>query len=317
MYAGAGVGGHAGPADAADLMSTTRLSGFAARAAELAQARVPFVQATVVRALHPTSAHAGDTAFVHADGEIEGFIGGTCAETSVRLHALQVLVTGKPLLLRIEAGVPATTMEEGAVTVANPCLSGGSLEIVLEPRRPAPRLVVVGDTPIARALVALAEPLGLAVETGGDPASYAGAAAVVVASHGRSEEPALEAALRAGVPYVGLVASRVRAAAVLASLDAGGADRVRSPVGLDIGARTAAEIALSILAEMIATGTLAAAGSIQPAEPPASAVDPVCGMTVAMSDEVTQAVVEGIRHYFCCDGCRTAFLADPQRYAAS
>jgi len=175
----------------------------AARVSELEQARIPFVQATVVRALHPTSAHAGDTALVHADGQIEGFVGGTCAESSVRVHALQVLVTGEPLLLRIQAGAPETRLEEGAVTVANPCLSGGTVEIFLEPRRPAPRMLVVGDTPVAQALVALGQPLGLAVErasglpAGDDPG--AGVAAVVVASHGRGEEPALEAALRADV----------------------------------------------------------------------------------------------------------------------
>jgi len=291
-----------------------------ARAAELTQARIPFVHATVVRALHPTSAHAGDTALVHADGEVEGFVGGTCAEGSLRVHALRVLVSGSPLLLRIQAGAPATTVEEGAVTVANPCVSGGSLEIFLEPRRPAPRLVVVGSTPVAQALVALGEPLGVAVETGtGTPLSssaYDGVAAVVVASHGRDEEPALEAALRADVPYIGLVASRVRAGAVLASLDAPDTGRVHSPAGLDIGGRTAPEIALSILAELVASGALAAAPARLGDGPVAAAVDPVCGMTVAVSGEAPQAVVEGETHYFCCERCRTAFVADPERYAA-
>src|SRR5680860_1496776 len=117
----------------------------AARTAELVESRVPFVQATVVRAQHPTSAHAGDTALIFDDGRVEGFVGGTCAETSVRVHALDVLRTGEPVLLRILPGVSSTTREDGAVTVANPCLSGGTLELFLEPRSPAPRVVVVGD----------------------------------------------------------------------------------------------------------------------------------------------------------------------------
>ncbi len=287
------------------------------RAEELRSARVPFVKATVVRALHPTSAHAGDTALVHGDGVIEGFVGGTCAESSVRLHALEVLVSGEPLLLRISAGAPGTTADEGVVTVANPCLSGGSLEVFLEPVHPPARLLVVGTTPVAQALIALGEPLGFTVEAGPVIGDCEGAAAVVVASHGRGEEPALEAALRAGVAYVGLVASRLRATSVLASLDVEGTDRIHSPAGLNLGGRTAAEIALSILAEVVATRTTAAsvaAAEVAPA--PTSALDQVCGMTVAVSATVPQAEVDGVLRYFCCEPCRTAFVADPERYAA-
>lgn len=326
MHAGTCLGGHAGPADTTDLMGARSASGpglmagnLAARAAELSRAQVPFVQAIVVRALHPTSAHAGDTALVHADGEIEGFVGGTCAESSLRVHALEVLVTGEPMLLRIQAGAPETRVEEGAVTVANPCVSGGTLEIFLEPRRPAPRLVVVGTTPVAQALAALGEPLGLVVETrladddAENPHDYATAAAVVVASHGRREEPALEAALRAKVPYIGLVASRVRAAAVLASLDARDTSPVHSPAGLDIGGRSAAEIALSILAELVAERALATAPAPHVSS---TAIDPVCGMTVAVAGDVPQAVGGNATLYFCCVHCRTEYLADPERYAA-
>src|SRR5688500_19702698 len=113
-------------------------------AAELARTREPFVQATVVRAQKPTSAHAGDTALVRADGTIDGFVGGTCAESSVREYGLMTLSTNQPLLLRIVAGEVPGAAEEGAVTVGNPCLSGGPMEVFLEPRVPAPRLLVVG-----------------------------------------------------------------------------------------------------------------------------------------------------------------------------
>src|SRR3954470_8194180 len=95
----------------------------------LARARVPFVQATVVRAEKPTSAHAGDTALVRADGAIDGFVGGTCAEASVRACGLKVLPSNEPLLLRIVPDAVGGRAEQGAVTVANPCLSGGSVEI--------------------------------------------------------------------------------------------------------------------------------------------------------------------------------------------
>src|SRR5437764_13055713 len=97
----------------------------------LARARVPFVQATVVRAEKPTSAHAGDTALVRADGAIDGFVGGTCAEASVREYGLKVLSSNEPLLLRIVPAPDGSREEQGAVTVANPCLSGRPVEIFL------------------------------------------------------------------------------------------------------------------------------------------------------------------------------------------
>jgi xanthine dehydrogenase accessory factor len=286
-------------------------------AAELTRTREPFVQATVVRAQKPTSAHAGDTALVRADGSIDGFVGGTCAEASVREYGLMTLSTNQPLLLRIVPGEVAGESEEGAVTVANPCLSGGAVEIFLEPRVPAPRVLVVGDSPVAEALVDLGIPLGFAVElVGGENAQPASDdAALVVASHGRGEEPALTAALRLGVPYVGLIASRIRGAAVLASLEVTDEQRsrVHSPAGLDIGGRTAAEIALSVLAELVAERR--AAERHAPAAVPASAVDPVCGMTVAAVDSSPHVTIDGITTWFCCAGCRTAFVEDPARYA--
>jgi xanthine dehydrogenase accessory factor len=306
----------------------------AQRSAALVAAGVPHVRATVVRAEHPTSVHAGDAAVVHADGTIEGFVGGTCAESSVQVHARAALTSGEPLLLRILPGVEATTSEHGAVTVSNPCLSGGAVEIFLEPLAPPARLLVVGDTPIARALATFAEPLGFAVEAaaGPDATPRPGDAGLIVASHGRDEEAALGAALRAGVPYVALVASRRRGAGVLGALDVDPADRdrVSVPAGLDIGARTAPEIALSILAELIASrrdATVQVAEGVAPsaadavveggghdagvaAPQPGTAIDPVCGMTVLISESTVHAEVDGQTYWFCCTGCRDAFLAD-------
>jgi xanthine dehydrogenase accessory factor len=211
----------------------------------------PYVAVTVVRAQRPTSVRAGDSARVLGNGTIEGFVGGACAEESVRLHALRVLETGEPLLLRIVPGDAAGEAEEGAVVEANPCLSGGAVEVFLEPHLPAPKLNVAGETPVARALGELGRRLGFEL-AGGAPAGDE--AAVVVASHGRDEEQVLERALLDGVAYVGLVASRARGAAVVAGLDVPDElrQRVHTPAGLDIGARTPEEIALSILAEIVA-----------------------------------------------------------------
>lgn len=228
-------------------------SDLAGHAEALTVARQPFVQATVVRAQHPTSATPGDAALVLADGTIEGFVGGHCAEESVRLHALRAMEVGEPLLLRIEPeGGDGVDPADGAVTVHNPCLSGGALEIFLEPRLPAPRMVVVGDSPVAEALCDLGSRVGLEIERG--PAAAAGdELALVVASHGTAEEPALAAALTAGVPYVALVASPRRGEAVRAALEIPDELRaqLRTPAGLAIGARTPPEIALSILADVV------------------------------------------------------------------
>lgn len=298
-----------------------RSDAVAERAAALRAQRVPFVHARVVLAERPTSAKPGAEAVVFADGTIEGFVGGTCAESTVRAQSLALLDSGEPLLLRIcpEPEAP----QPGRLTVHNPCLSGGTLEIFLQPVIPAPLLVVVGETPIAAALAELAATLGYHVERR-DPGDGADvvpedAAAVVVASHGRDEEPVLTAALRAGTPYVGLVASHKRGDAVLLSLDIDAADRTRvhTPAGLDIGARTPEEVALSILAEVVSERRRPSGRPItldlEPAGP-ATAIDLVCGMSVAMADSSLHLDHEGTRYWFCGSGCLRAFAADPASY---
>lgn len=306
------------------------------RATQLRDQGVPFVRARVVLAERPTSAKAGDEAIIHADGSIEGFVGGTCAESTVRAQSLMLLDSKEPLLLRItpsELLARQAHTAQGTLTVHNPCLSGGTLEIFLDPVVPPPLVQVLGDGPIAAALARLAGELEYRVTTV-DREAIGGALAVVVASHGREEIDVLAAALDADVPYIGLVASRRRGAAVLAELAAARPDlartaagRVHSPAGLDIGARTAAEIALSILAEVVATrlhsaapadlspnpasdhtAELAAAGVAQTA---GIAIDPICGMTVAAVELSLHLDHDGERFYFCGPGCLREFSAKP------
>ena len=298
------------------------------RAADLRAERVPYVHATVVLAERPTSAKPGDEAIVFADGTIEGFVGGTCAESTVRAQGLALLDSGEPLLLRIS---PTPEVEQEApradrLTVHNPCLSGGTLEIFLEPVVPAPLLVVHGESPIAAALASLGDRLGYQVRAGAgaDPAE---AAAVVCASHGRDEEEVLEKALRSGVAYVGLVASRKRGEAVVGSLDVDEVARARvhTPAGLDIGARAAEEVALSILAEIVAERRRTSGRPVEErtaetpeaAEQTGTATDPVCGMTVATVETSLHLDHDGVRYWFCGTGCLRAFAADPGGYLAS
>ena len=279
------------------------------RAGVLQRDRVPYVHARVVLAERPTSARPGDEALVLADGTLEGFVGGTCAESTVRAQALALLDSGDTLLLRIAP--VEEDQQPGKLTVVNPCLSGGTLEIFLEPVLPAPMVVVHGDTPIARALIRIGDSLGYYVQGFGDT-DLSDAAAAVVASHGRDEERVLEAALSAGVPYIGLVASRKRGDAVLAALP-GDTGRVRTPAGLDIGARTPEEIALSILAEIVAARPRPSGRPLATESRPAStATDPVCGMTVVVTDTALHLDDDGVRHWFCGSGCLRAF-ADEHR----
>jgi xanthine dehydrogenase accessory factor len=285
------------------------------RADELTRTRVPFVQATVVRAQEPSSARPGDRAIILSDGSIEGFVGGQCAAGSVRTAALEALSSGESLLLRVlPDGNDAFPESPGASIVVNPCLSGGALEIYLEPLLPSPRLYVVGRSPTAEAIASLAPALGFVVDRSDSSTSPIGATAVVVSSHGGDEHGAVRAALDAGVAFVGVVCSRTRGRALLDELALSPADeaRVHVHVGLDIGARTAPEVALSILAELVRelrVGGLTTLGATD-SPPVTTAIDPVCGMTVTIGPDTPHAVVDGVDHWFCMPGCRERFLAD-------
>jgi xanthine dehydrogenase accessory factor len=308
MHAGARLGRDAGPPGAAAVIGDA----LTRRAQELAAEGAPFVVATVVRVRRPASVEPGNVGLVQADGTIEGFIGGVCAQHSVRLHALEAMESGTPLLLRVVAdGEPSR--EEGAVTVCNPCLSGGEIEIFLDPVLPAPRVLVAGDSPIVAALRRLGTEVGLDIVAAHDIKDgvltpSAGDLALVVAAHGNDEVATLRAGLEASVRYVGLVASRKRGAAVMDELRAEGVadellDRIDTPAGVDLGARTPAEIALSIVARIVEVRR----GGGQPRRAPVTAVDPVCGMTVVVGADTPAVESASGTVYFCCAGCRRKF----------
>ena len=332
-------------------------AGLSRRAEELAEQGRACVLATVVRAQHPTSVQAGNVALVLDDGTIQGFVGGVCAEHSVRVYSLKAIESGEAVLLRIlpdaEAGLEidaeadldadqiaamARVMpsEEGSVTVQNPCLSGGAIEVFLEPVLPAPRVVVVGDTPIAAAVRRIGAELGLDIVgfDGEGPGPSRGDLGLIVAAHGRDELHALRLGLQAELPYVGLVASPKRGAGVLGELRADGVaeellELIDVPAGIEIGAETPAEIALSILAKVIAVRRGEGVGESAserrapraPSRAPAAAapviaVDPICGMTVAAVPGTPSVELDGETIYFCCEGCKTKFVAEHEHAVA-
>jgi xanthine dehydrogenase accessory factor len=305
-----------------------------------------FAIATVVARRAPVSAHLGDRAIVFADGRMEGFVGGACAREIIRQQALESIAArhGRLVSIRPDASEPVEATAEHVV-VPMTCASEGAVDVYVEPFVRPRSLMVIGATPIAEALARLArgmdydvvrvvdarerrdvEPgsavLGATVVSLDDLASVVrdrtpdGA---VVVSQGHYDEQALGVLLKAGVPYVGLVASRTRGATVrslLAEEGVPGVAALRSPAGLDLGARTAPEVALSILAEILQTQTSQARE--QKAAPAAatSAVDPVCGMDVIVASARHAAEVDGVAYYFCCAKCRSQFLKDPQAYRA-
>jgi len=310
----------------------------------------PFAVATVVGRRAPVSAHLGDRAIVFADGRMEGFVGGACSREIIRSQALEAMRSrcGRLVSIRPDAAdAPAASGEH--VVVPMTCASEGAADIFVEPFVAPARLVIVGVTPIAAALARLARgmdydvfravdagerrdieqeaaALGIAVvslETLDDVLRERGEdQAVVVASQGHYDEEALETSLKHAPGYVGLVASRRRGAAVRGLVKESGAtgtEAVHNPAGLDLGARTPPEVALSILAEIVkvrlkpdapvVSGSSRTAGET-------TARDPVCGMDVDIASARQRAVVDGATYYFCCATCRAQFLKNPARYAA-
>lgn len=249
-------------------------------AASLTAEGEAFVVATVVRREAPSSAHLGDTAIITRDGRLRGFIGGSCTRSTVVTQALQVLAVNEARLISFRDEAPPRA--DDIVSVPMTCHSGGSVEIYLDPVFPAPRLLLLGSSPVNQALAGLGTAMGYAVHTlaTGDTAAPDGAEATertvtieqlraladrqegirlftLVATMGESDEDMLEAALGARPDYVGVIASRRRMEEIRATLSRRGTsdadiEAIDGPAGLDIGATRPEEIAISILAKIVA-----------------------------------------------------------------
>jgi xanthine dehydrogenase accessory factor len=320
------------------------------QASELARNGQSFALATVVWRQGPSSSQQGSRAIITASGEFYGWIGGACAQPTVIREARQVITDGEPRLLLL--GSPeqfGAAVPDGMAVVPISCQSEGALEVYIEPVLPTPHLVIVGRSPMAQTLADLARALGWRAELIADQDFSAADATersmVVVATQGHGDEEAVEQAVQAHPAYLGLVGSRKRGTAVLGYLAERGIpqeqlDRVKVPVGLDLGRTTHPEIAVAILAELVqlrASGALASAGGGGPAAGagagagagsaagrgsavramavPAEAVDPVCGMTVTAGPDGRPLEHDGETYYFCCTGCRSTFEKDPAAYA--
>jgi xanthine dehydrogenase accessory factor len=313
------------------------------RAAELKRAGEPFVLATVVWSKRPTSARPGAKAIITADGSLFGWVGGSCAQPSVVAESLRALQDGDSRLLRLDPEGLVQPERPGVRTAPMTCHSGGAIEVFLEPFLPPLQLAVYGESPVADALIRLGHVMGYrtialrpdALDTapaetdrtrdGLDliPDSAGQRTVAVVATMGMYDEDALRAAVSGGAGFVAVVASQRRFDAMRSYLrDSGVSDnqiaRIKAPAGLDIHASAPEEIAVSILAEIIARRE-----EILPAEsiagaPPARqvAIDPVCGMEVEIVGAQHVADFQGQRYYFCCPGCKGRFEKRPEQYLA-
>lgn len=301
------------------------------RAGDLAGGERPFALVTVVRTEPATSARVGDRAVVHPDGSIEGWVGGGCIGPTARREALAALEEAEPRLVRI---TPNTAAAQPGVHMSRmTCASEGTADLYVEPILPRPTLIVAGDSPVTATLAAIAPPLGfrLVHATGAEELTqeaipYPSDSWMVVASFGGFDEDAVEAGVRLGLPYVGLVASTRRAERVLSELRERGLKDgelsvVRSPAGLPMGAGGQEGISLSIMAEVFSLRAKLRPPAVGDPEDapglPLQAVDPVCGMSVEIPTARHTSEYGGETHYFCGPGCKRAFEKDPEKYATA
>jgi len=242
-----------------------------------------FALATVVRTVSVTAAKAGAKAVIHPDGRImAGWIGGGCARGAVLKAARDALADGEPRLVSVqpetllaELGVKPGENRHGVRFAKNMCPSKGTMDIFVEPVLPRPSLVILGASPVATALAEQAPRFGFSVTIAAPAGDLSGAPAadfvidgyeldhltearrfIVVSTQGKGDEAALRAAVTVDAAYHAFVGSRRKMAALRQTLlddgvPAAALDRVKAPAGLDLGAITPEEIALSILAEVI------------------------------------------------------------------
>jgi xanthine dehydrogenase accessory factor len=216
------------------------------------------------------------------------------------------------------------------------------VEIYVEPVLPVARLLLFGSSPAVRVLARIAHAMGYRVEVvdpDADKESFPEAervlqsiaadavprgAHVLVATMGERDLEAIEAVAGRAPAYLGVIASGKRFAQLRDALRARGVSRdaleqIVAPAGLDIGARTPEEIAVSIMAQIVERRRREANATriVEPAESPREAIDPVCGMSVTVAGARHTAEANGVKYYFCCAGCRTKFLSEPARYPAA
>ena len=309
------------------------------RAADLEKKSIPFAIATVIDTIAPTSAKPMAKAIITADGKMEGWIGGGCAKDSVIDEALHCLKTGMSSVLRLSP----QQFSDGNVSYKKEiflmCESGGTLEFHIEPVLPMTKLVIYGSTPAVEALAKMGEILDYEIYALAPGISeidlpdgvikmeefsaIEGQCVAVVAAQGEGDLRALKAAIASKPEFLSLIASKKKSKSLLKQLANEGIrqdeiDSIKFPAGLDIGAVTPQEIAVSIIAELVQQKMAKAHEDkiiLEVSEPNnGKQKDPICGMLVDPLTADHSSDYEGITFYFCCGGCKERFETEPAAY---
>jgi xanthine dehydrogenase accessory factor len=314
---------------------------------ELSRRNEPFALAVVVRREEPSSGKAGDKAVINQYGEIIGWVGGGCVRAIIIKEAEDAMRSGMPRLVRIGKHLTNEKKHGGVMEYKMTCQSEGMVEVFIEPVLPPPHLVVVGKSAIARALVRMAKASGFRVTAMADEAKVSTfekpdelitrlsfqqvacnpLSSIVVATQGEDDEKALAEALQQPHVYLGFVASHKKKASVFQYLKDMGMDEekvngIHSPAGIDIHAKRPEEVAISILAEVIQVRNstdlphvfTSLDSSRGEAGKPKFYINPVCGVPVDVNHPKHVIEYGGESVYFCCDGCKVKFEADPDKY---
>ena len=307
----------------------------------------PFVIAIVVRKDAPSSGKVGDKAIITKFGEIIGWVGGGCVKGILIKESLEALKSGKGRLVKIGKSIKLSK-QEGVMEYKMTCQSEGTIEVFIEPVLPKPHIVVIGESENAKALTKLASAVGFKVtgvaqgatlttfpkvdelitqinltQVKTTPATF-----IIIATQGEGDEKALLESLKKERAFIGFIASKKKMISVSEYLKSYSISKseiasIRAPIGKDIKAKSPDEVAISILAELIEyknthNNTLAFEKfetSIDKNNPkPVYYTNPVCGVPVDMNNPKHIVEYKGEKVYFCCDGCKVKFDAEPSKY---
>ena len=270
-------------------------------------------------------------AIITGDGKMEGWIGGGCSKEVVVEEALKCLNSGRSTILRVTPQ-PDTSLNHSVKEVLLSCESGGTLELHIEPVLPVTKLLIYGSTPTATALAQMAYVMDFDIHLFGAGVteiemikgiqleekfqSPLGRSIAVVATQGEGDIKALKAAIKTDALHIFFIASRKKGGEVTAGFSPEDMDKIKFPAGLDIGAVTPEEIAVSILAEIVqALRSQDSAGFREESKETSMVKDPVCGMEVNPAKASHSVKHNNEMVYFCCEGCESQFTATPEKFA--
>ena len=297
---------------------------------ELSRQFRPHAWITVVSVTSPSSSYVGAQAIVTADGAISGWIGGGCVQSAAKAAALASLASAIPQKLRLSnIKDPSEAIDVRPMA----CASNGEVELFIQPVAVVPRLRIYGGTPVVRTAAWLAREVDFDPLTDQEAADVAALSALeptgpagrpperetyaLVATQGDGDETALEAALRSCARAVLVIASRRKAERLRGAMELRGIpkerlDALHAPAGPDIGAVTPNEIALAAVSGLVALRKRCR--TQHAAQLLTGYINPVCGAAVDPARAQSTITLGGQTHYFCCQGCRTEFERDPQKY---